>query len=119
MSRGRAPTVMPPRLLTPRTWTPATPTRADSMGTPTMVSASSTARRIELTARTRFTIWPLRQPFDSAAPTAAKRTVREVEIHELAFAPALRFGRGERGEAHAAEFVELADQRAGFGAADV
>src|SRR5277367_2752249 len=65
---------MPPRLLTPRTWTPATPTRADSMGTPTMVSASSTARRMELTARSRFTIWPLRQPFDPAAPKAAKRT---------------------------------------------
>src|ERR1700722_11107950 len=74
MSRGRAPTVIPPRLLTPRTWTPATPTSADSMGTPTMVSASSTARRMELTARSRFTIWPLRQPFDSAAPSAANRT---------------------------------------------
>jgi hypothetical protein len=50
---------------------------------------------------------------------AANRTDREVEIHDLAFAPAFRFGRAERGEAHAAEFVELADQRAGFGAADV
>src|SRR6202453_766351 len=74
MSRGRPTTVIPPRLFTPRTCVPATPISADSTGTPTMVSASSTARRIELTARSRFTIWPLRQPFDSAAPKAANFT---------------------------------------------
>ncbi len=92
--RGAAtPTVMPPRLFTPRTCTPATPISADSTGTPTIVSASSTARRIELTARSRLTIWPLRQPFDSAAPSAAN------------FTPP--------------SFVQFADQRAGFGAADV
>ncbi len=73
-SRGFAPSVIPPRLFTPRTWLPATPIIADSTGTPTIVSASSTARRIELTARSRFTIWPLRQPFDSAAPSAANFT---------------------------------------------
>ena len=73
-SRGREPTVIPPRLFTPRTCVPATPISADSTGTPTIVSASSTARRIELTARSRFTIWPLRQPFDSAAPSAANLT---------------------------------------------
>src|SRR5580698_10324542 len=61
---------MPPRLFTPRTWPPATPTTADSRGMPTMPSASSTAWRMLLTARSRFTIWPLRQPFDSAAPRA-------------------------------------------------
>ena len=47
---------------------------ADSTGTPTIVSASSTARRIELTASSRLTICPLRQPFDSAAPSAANFT---------------------------------------------
>ena len=73
-SRGRDPIVIPPRLFTPRTWTPATPISADSTGTLTIDSASSTARRIELTARSRFTIWPLRQPFDSAAPSAANLT---------------------------------------------
>ena len=73
-SRGLVPMVIPPRLFTPRTWLPATPTVADSTGTPTIASASSTARRIELTARSRFTIWPLRQPFDSAAPSAANFT---------------------------------------------
>src|SRR5580704_3307832 len=71
MSRGFAPTVIPPRLLSPRTCTPATPINADSTGTFTIASASSIARRIELTASSRFTIWPLRQPFDSAAPSAA------------------------------------------------
>src|SRR6202041_577212 len=75
MSRGRLPTVIPPRLFPPRTCVPATPISADSTGTPTMVSASSTARRIELTARSRFTICPLRQPFDSAAPRAANVTL--------------------------------------------
>ena len=79
VARAR-PKVMPPRLFTPRTWPPATPTSADSTGTPTIVSASSTARRIELTARSRFTICPLRQPFDSAAPSAANFTAAVVVL---------------------------------------
>ena len=49
---------------------------ADSTGTPTIVSASSTARRIELTA--------------------------EVEVHDLALPPAFRFRGAERGKLHAA-----------------
>jgi hypothetical protein len=68
--------VMPPRLFTPRTWRARHAVSADSTGTPTSVSASSTARRIELTARSRLTICPLRQPFDSAAPKAANFTLR-------------------------------------------
>ena len=48
---------------------------------------------MELTARSRFTIWPLRQPFDSAAPSAA--------------------------EFHAAVVIQLANQRAGLRAADI
>ena len=38
------------------------------------LSASSTAWRIELTAKSKLTIWPLRQPFDSAAPSATNFT---------------------------------------------
>ncbi len=74
---------MPPRLFTPRTWLPATPMTADSTGTPTSVSASSTARRIELTARSRLTICPLRQPFDSAAPSAANFTLPSSSISPI------------------------------------
>src|SRR4029077_13122875 len=64
----------PPRLFTPRTWLPATPITADSTGTLATPSASSTARRMELTVESRLTIKPLRSPFDSAAPRARKRT---------------------------------------------
>src|SRR5215471_15321142 len=74
MSRGRGPSEIPPRLLTPRTCPPATPITADSTGTFATPSASSTARRIELTVESRLTISPLRNPFDSAAPSARKRT---------------------------------------------
>src|SRR5260370_25370056 len=73
MSRARFPSEMPPRLLTPRTWLPATPITADSTGTLATPSASSTARRMELTVESRLTINPLRSPFDSAAPSARKR----------------------------------------------
>ena len=68
MSRGRAPSEIPPRLFTPRTWLPAMPTTADSTGTLATPSASSSARRMELTAASRLTIKPLRDPLDSAAP---------------------------------------------------
>src|SRR6476660_9327468 len=74
MSRGRCPRVTPPRLLTPRTWLPATPISADSTGTLATPSASSTARRMELTVESRLTINPLRRPFDSAAPNARNFT---------------------------------------------
>src|SRR5215467_1288164 len=74
MSRGRLPSVMPPRLLAPRTWLPATPMSASSTGTFATPSASSTARRIELTVASRFTIKPLRKPLDSAAPSARNFT---------------------------------------------
>src|SRR5437660_698187 len=74
MSRGRCPRVIPPRLFTPRTWFPATPMSASSTGTLATPSASSTARRIELTVESRFTISPLRRPLDSAAPSARNFT---------------------------------------------
>src|SRR5712664_68178 len=74
MSRGRWPTLTPPRLFTPRTWPPATPITADSTGTLATPSASSTARRMELTVESRLTIKPLRSPFDSAAPSARNLT---------------------------------------------
>src|SRR5262249_9214051 len=48
--------------------------RADSTGTFATPSASSTARRIELTVESRLTIRPLRSPFDSAAPNARNLT---------------------------------------------
>src|SRR5437867_2089960 len=41
---------------------------ASSTGTLATPSASSTARRIELTVESRLTIRPLRKPLDSAAP---------------------------------------------------
>src|SRR2546423_6234252 len=47
---------------------------ADSTGTLATPSASSTARRIELTVESRFTIKPLRSPLDSAAPSAKNFT---------------------------------------------
>src|SRR5271156_4747260 len=54
--------------------------------------------------------------FDGAANGAD----REIEVDDLAFAPAFRFGRTECGEFHtAAVVVEFADQGAGFGAANV
>src|SRR5467141_2236258 len=68
ISRGRFPSVMPPRLLTPRMWLPATPTMARSTGTPATLSASSIARRIDVAVAPRLAISPLRSPFDSAAP---------------------------------------------------
>ena len=80
VARASAPSVMPPRLFTPRTWLPATPVTADSTGTPASVSASSTARRIEADRESRLTIWPLRQPFDSAAPMAANFTLRRLPV---------------------------------------
>jgi hypothetical protein len=67
---GALPKTMPPRLLTPRMWLPATPTTADSTGTPATLSASSRARRMELTAASRLTMRPLREPLVSAAPMA-------------------------------------------------
>ena len=70
ISRGRGPRLMPPRLFTPRTWFPATPISAPSTGTLATPSASSTARRMELTVESRLTMSPLRKPFDSAAPRA-------------------------------------------------
>src|SRR2546425_3287888 len=66
---------MPPLLFTPRMWLLATPTSADSTGTLAMLSASSSARRIELTAASRLTIRPLRKPLDSAAPNETNLTV--------------------------------------------
>src|SRR5215472_13690959 len=74
ISRGRVPSVIPPRLFTPRTWLPATPMSASSIGTLATPSASSTARRMELTVASRFTIKPLRKPLDSAAPSARNFT---------------------------------------------
>src|ERR1700730_12511238 len=47
---------------------------ADSTGTLATLSASSTARRMELTVESRFTISPLRKPLDSAAPSARNFT---------------------------------------------
>src|SRR5213079_3361517 len=47
---------------------------ASSTGTLATPSASSTARRIELTVESRFTISPLRRPLDSAAPSARNFT---------------------------------------------
>src|SRR5271163_2353177 len=70
MSRARLPSVTPPRLFTPFTCPPATPINADSTGTLATLSASSTARRMELTVESRLTIKPLRRPLDSAAPSA-------------------------------------------------
>src|SRR6266436_4007426 len=64
----------PPRLLTPRTWPPATPISASSTGTLATPSASSTARRMELTVASRLTMRPLRNPLDSAAPRARNFT---------------------------------------------
>src|ERR1700722_6781113 len=40
---------------------------------------------------------------------AANGADREVEIHDLALAPAFRFGGSQCGEPHAAQFIELAD----------
>src|SRR6516225_2131229 len=74
MSRARLPSVTPPREFSPRTWLPATPIKADSTGTPETPSASSTARRMELTVASRFTMEPLRRPLDSAAPSARNFT---------------------------------------------
>src|SRR5271154_1879435 len=74
ISRARLPSVTPPRLFTPLTWLPATPINADSTGTFATLSASSTARRMELTVESRLTIKPLRRPFDSAAPSARNLT---------------------------------------------
>src|SRR5438874_1264611 len=74
ISRGRLPRVTPPRLFNPRTWPPATPISADSTGMPETPSASSTARRMELTVASRLTMEPLRSPFDSAAPSARNFT---------------------------------------------
>src|SRR6202163_4106731 len=70
MSRGRCPSVMPPRLFTPRTWLPATPAMTRSTGTPATPSASSIARRTEVAAALMFAINPFRRPLDSAAPMA-------------------------------------------------
>ena len=50
---------------------------------------------------------------------AANRAHREIEIDDLTFAPALRFRRAQRRELHAAVVIQLADQRAGFRAADI
>jgi hypothetical protein len=50
---------------------------------------------------------------------AADRADREIEIDDLAFAPAFGFGGAERGEFHGAVFVLLADERTGLGAADI
>src|SRR3984957_3132480 len=74
ISRERCPRVTPPRLFTPRTKLPATPITADSTGTLATPSASSTARRMELTVESRLTINPLRRPLDSAAPRARNFT---------------------------------------------
>src|SRR5437016_8852866 len=74
MSRACCPRVMPPQLFTPRTWPPATPISASSTGTFATLSASSTARRMELTVESRLTIRPLRSPLDSAAPSARNLT---------------------------------------------
>src|SRR5437868_10108549 len=41
---------------------------------PETPSASSTARRMELTVESRLTMEPLRKPFDSAAPSARNFT---------------------------------------------
>src|SRR5437868_11780209 len=73
ISRGRLPRLTPPRLFNPRTWLPATPISADSTGIPETPSASSTARRMELTVASRLTMEPFRKPFDSAAPSAKNR----------------------------------------------
>ncbi len=85
--------VIPPRLFTPRTCTPATPINADSTGN----------------AHDRFGF------FDSST----NRADRQIQIDDLAFAPALRFRRAERRELHAAVIVQLADQGARLGAADI
>src|SRR5580704_87758 len=53
--------------------------------------------------------------FDGAANGAD----REIEVYDLAFAPAFGFGGAECGEFHAAVFVQFANQGAGFGTADV
>src|SRR5580704_13526744 len=50
---------------------------------------------------------------------APNRTERKLQIDDLAFAPALRFGCAECGKLHAAFFFHLANQRAGFGAAHI
>ncbi len=50
---------------------------------------------------------------------APNRTHREIEIHDLPFAPAFRFRRAERREFHAAVIILLAHQRARFRAADI
>src|SRR6266403_6124142 len=73
ISRGRWPMLTPPRLFTPRTCAPATPITAASTGALATPSASSTARRMELTVESRLTINPLRSPLDSAAPSPRKR----------------------------------------------
>ena len=49
----------------------------------------------------------------------ANGTHREIEIHNLALAPTLRFGRAQGCEFHAAVITKFANQRAGFRAADV
>src|ERR1700691_3034791 len=50
---------------------------------------------------------------------AANRADRQIEVDDLAFAPSFGFVRAQRREFHAAVFVQFADQRAGFCAADV
>src|ERR1700733_3071769 len=50
---------------------------------------------------------------------AADRADCEIEVDDLAFAPAFGFGRAQRREFHATVFIQFADQRAGFCAADV
>src|SRR5579859_5448433 len=48
---------------------------ASSTGTLATLSASSTARRMELTVESRLTMSPLRRPFDSAAPRDRNFTI--------------------------------------------
>ena len=50
---------------------------------------------------------------------ATNRADREIEVHDLALAPAFRFRRAKRREFHAAVVIHFADQRAGFRAADI
>src|ERR1700722_2253409 len=50
---------------------------------------------------------------------AANGADREIEIHDLTFAPAFGFGGAQGRETHSAQFIEFAHQRAGLGAPDI
>ena len=59
---------MTPRLLKLLIWAPEMPTKAESISTPAMSSASSWAFLMAAVVASRLTTTPLRSPLDSAVP---------------------------------------------------